>query len=202
MRKWTELIETEIPDDINLSYIVKFCSTTRSLYIKTADQLQRTVEFYEGEEDNRTFKKVTVIERGGKYYLPVNPDENISQANGGGSKMSGTTTWNAVRILQGPKKPRIDITDFTFANRKGSSDFSICPGYYLFRPLILGQSIGVDVPYAYGADCLKQDAVSQASLIGTAFKFVEIFEKSFAVGHANIYGNAGSAKERSKNWAK
>ena len=202
MRKWTELIETEIPDGIDLSYIVKYFSTTRSLYIKTADQIERAVEFYDGEEDNRIFKKVAVIERGGKYYLPVVPNENISQANGGGSKMSGTTTWNAVRILQGPKKPRIDITDFTFANRKGSSDFSICPGYYLFRPLILGQSIGVDVPYAYGADCLKQDAVSQASLIGTAFKFVEIFEKSFAVGHANIYGNAGSAKERSKNWAK
>ena len=130
LKKWTELLETELPDGINLSYIAKFCSTTRSLYIETADQLERTLEFYEGEEDNRTFKKVTVIERDGKYYLPLNPDENISQANGGGSKMSGTTTWNAVRILQGPKKPRIDITDFTFAKRKGSSDFSIRPGYY------------------------------------------------------------------------
>ena len=125
MRKWIDLLETELPGCINLSYIVKFCTTTRSLYIETADQLERTVEFYEGEGDSRTIKKVNVIDRGGKYYLPLNPDENISQANGGSGKMSGTTTWNAVRILQGPKKPQIDITDFTFANRKGSSDFII-----------------------------------------------------------------------------
>ena len=124
MRKWTELIETEIPDDINLSYIVKFCSTTRSLYIETADQIERAVEFYDGEENDRVFKKVTVIERGGKYYLHVDPSENISQANGSDDKthkMPGTTTWNAVRIIQGPERPQIDITDFTFANRKGSS---------------------------------------------------------------------------------
>ena len=125
MRKWTELIETEIPDEINLSYIVKFCSTTRSLYIEAADQIERTVEFYEGEEDGRVFKKVTVIERGGKYYLPVDSSENISQANGSvdqTNKKPGTTTWNAVRIIQGPERAQIDITDFTFANRKGSSD--------------------------------------------------------------------------------
>ena len=78
-----------MPDGINLSYIVKFCSTTRSLYIETADQLERTVEFYEGEECNRTFKKVTVIERGGKYYLPVDSNENISQANG---------SWDKIRM--------------------------------------------------------------------------------------------------------
>ena len=125
MRKWTELIETEIPDDINLSYIVKYCSTTRSLYIETADQIERVVEFYDGEEDNRVFKKVTVIERGGKYYQLVDPNENISKANGSADnigKRRGTTTWNAVRIIQGPVRPQIDITDFTFANRKGSSD--------------------------------------------------------------------------------
>ena len=40
-------------------------------------------------------------------------------------KMPGTTTWNAVRIVQGPTKPQIDITDFTYANREGSSDFDI-----------------------------------------------------------------------------
>ena len=128
MRKWTELIETEIPDDINLSYIVKFCSTTRSLYIETADQIERAVEFYEGEGDNRVFKKETVIERGGKYYLPVKTSENISQANGSDDKTHkkpGTTTWNAVRILQGPARPQIDITDFTFANRKGTSDVRV-----------------------------------------------------------------------------
>ena len=55
----------------------------------------------------------------------------------------------------------------------------------------------MDVPYAYGADCLKQDAVSKASLIGTVFKFVETFKNSFAVGHADISENAGSAQERS-----
>ena len=128
MRKWTELIETEIPDGINLSYIVKYCSTTRSLYIETADQIERTVEFYDGEEDNRVFKKVTVTERGGKYYLPVDPNENISKANGSADnigKKPGTTTWNAVRIIQGPERPQIDITDFTFANREGSSDVRV-----------------------------------------------------------------------------
>ena len=128
MRKWTELIETEIPDGINPSYIAKYCSTTRSLYIETADQIERIVEFYEGEGDNRVFKKETVIERGGKYYLPVAPSENISQANGNADKIGkipGTTTWNAVRIIQGPVRPQIDITDFTFAKRKEFSDFSV-----------------------------------------------------------------------------
>ena len=128
MRKWTELIETEIPDGMNLSYIVKYCSTTRSLYIETADQIERVVEFYDGEENDRVFKKVTVIERGGKYYLPVDPSENISKANGSVDqthKKPGTTTWNAVRIIQGPGHPQIDITDFTFANRKELSDFRI-----------------------------------------------------------------------------
>ena len=127
MRKWTELIETEIPDGINPSYIAKYCSTTRSLYIETADRLERDVEFYYGEEDNRVFKTVTVIERGGKYYLPLNPTENISQANGSvnNDKMPGTTTWSAVRIIQGPRRPKIDITDFTFANRKELSDFRV-----------------------------------------------------------------------------
>ena len=73
------------------------------------------------------FKKVTVIARDGKYYLPVDPTQNISQANGSWDKvhkMPGTTTWSAVRIIQGPSKPQIDITDFTYANRKGSSDFN------------------------------------------------------------------------------
>jgi len=127
LRKWTELIETEIPDGINLSYIVKYCSTTRSLYIETADQIERIVEFYDGEEDDRVFKKVAVIERGGKYFLPVDRSENISQANGSADnyKMPGTTTWNAVRIIQGPGHPQIDITDFTFANRKELSDYRI-----------------------------------------------------------------------------
>ena len=128
MKKWTELLEMELPDGINLSYIVKFCSTTRSLYIETADELERVVEFYDGEEDDRTIKKVTVIERDGKYYLPVDQTENISQANGNAgetTKMRGTTTWNAVRIIQGPGNPQIDITDFTYANRKGPSDLNI-----------------------------------------------------------------------------
>ena len=118
----------QLPDGINLSYIVKFCSTTRSLYIETADEIERTVEFYDGEEDYRTFKKVTVIERDGKYYLPVDPTKNISKANGSEdktNKMPGTTTWNAVRIIQGPANPQIDITDFTYANRKGPSDLNI-----------------------------------------------------------------------------
>ena len=60
----------------------------------------------------------------------------------------------------------------------------------------------MDVPFAYGADCLKQDAVSKASLIGTVFKFTMDFENSFAVGHADIAGNDGSAEERSKNQQK
>ena len=113
---------------MNLSYIVKYCSTTRSLYIETADQIERAVEFYDGKEDNRVFKKVTVIDRGGKYYLPVEPSENISQANGSvdkTEKMPGTTTWNAVRIIQGARRPKIDITDFTFANRKELSDLRV-----------------------------------------------------------------------------
>ena len=85
------------------------------------------MEFYDGEENDRVFKKVTVIERGGKYYLPVDPSENISQANGSAdnNKMPGTTTWNAVRIIQGARRPKIDITDFTFANRKELSDLCV-----------------------------------------------------------------------------
>ena len=67
-----------------------------------------------------------------------------------------------------------------------------------FCRVILDQSVGVDVPFAYGADCLQQDAVSKASLIGTVFKFTNDFENSFAIGHADISGNDGSAEERFK----
>ena len=56
----------------------------------------------------------------------------------------------------------------------------------------------MNVPFAYGADCLEQDAASKASLIGTVFKFTNDFENSFAVGHADISENAGSATERFK----
>ena len=57
------------------------------------------------------------------------------------------------------------------------------------------ESVGADVPYAYGADCLSQDAVSKASLIGTDFKFTKDFKNSFAVGYSS---NIGSAQERSQ----
>ena len=57
----------------------------------------------------------------------------------------------------------------------------------------------MNVPYAYGADCLKEDAVSKASLIGTVFKFTADFENSFAVGHPDIASNTGSAEERFHN---
>ena len=61
-----------------------------------------------------------VRDRHGKYYLPVDKNKNISKTNGGGSKKRGTTTWDAVRILQGPNNPQIDITEFTFATSKGT----------------------------------------------------------------------------------
>ena len=68
--------------------------------------------------------------------------------------------------------------------------------------MIPANSVGVNVPYAYGADCLQQDAVSKASLIGTVFKFTQDFENSFAVGHSDISGNTGNAEEGSKNHSK
>ena len=57
------------------------------------------------------------------------------------------------------------------------------------------ESVGADVPFAYGADCLSQDAVSKASLIGTDFKFTNDFKNSFAVGYPS---NIGSAQEQSQ----
>ena len=51
-----------------------------------------------------------------------------------------------------------------------------------------------------GADCLKQDAVSKASLIGTVFKFTSDFENSFAFNPLPF--NTGSAEEGFKNHLK
>ena len=109
-----------MPDGVNLSNISKYCSTTRSLYIETSSDIRITV--YEGDEDNRVFRHIKVFECCGKYYLPVNSDENISQANGhkdGELKIPGTTTWEAVRVIQGSESVLLDINDFTFATSKG-----------------------------------------------------------------------------------
>jgi len=56
------------------------------------------VEFYHGEYSCPT--SVHVYQ--GKYYLPLIPSANISKANGGAGtgKLKGTTTWNAIRIIQ------------------------------------------------------------------------------------------------------
>ena len=89
--------------------------------------MKRTIEFYEGEESNRIYKQVAVRERHGKYYLDIR-NKNYSRANGGTPpngdvKNPGYTRWDAVRILQGPNSALIDITDFTFAESKGQSNF-------------------------------------------------------------------------------
>ena len=67
-----------------------------------------------------------VRNRHGKYYLPVDKSKNFSRTNGSvgnqAGKKPGFTTWNAVRILQGPWNPQIDITDFTFATSMGIYD--------------------------------------------------------------------------------
>ena len=63
------------------------------------------------------------------------------------------------------------------------------------KSIIPFESVGADVPFAYGADCLSQDAVSKASLIGTDFKFTNDFKNSFAVGYPS---NIGSAQEQSQ----
>ena len=119
-------METTLPDGVNLSNISKYCSNTRSLYIETSADIRITV--YEGEEDDRVFRHIKVFECCGKYYLPVNSDENISQANGHEDKVHkipGTTTWEAVRIIQGSDSVRIDINDFTFATSKGFNPSSV-----------------------------------------------------------------------------
>ena len=89
--------------------------------------------FYEGVGPSRIFKHVRVLEHCGKYYLPVDSAENVSQANGSkllpsylqllsindeNEKIPGTTTWEAVRIIQGPANVQIDITDFAFSTSK------------------------------------------------------------------------------------
>ena len=66
--------------------------------------------------------------------------------------------------------------------------------------MIPAESVGVNVPYAYGADCLQRDAVSKASLIGTVFKFTADFENSFAFNPVAV--NTGSAQEGFKNHSK
>ena len=61
-------------------------------------------------------------------------------------------------------------------------------------PRISYHSKGADVPYGYAADCLGEEALSTANLVGTDFKFVEDFENSFSVGYPDF--NTGSAQER------
>ena len=106
---------------MDLWHVTKYCSTTRSLYLETADWLDTSVEFY-GVNDIK--KNIMVRNRHGKYYLPVDKNKNFSRANGSvgnqAGKKPGFTTWAAVRIMQGPNNPRIDITDFTFATSKGT----------------------------------------------------------------------------------
>ena len=119
MRKWKELLETQLPDNVYLPNIVSFCTTTRSLFIRSGIQLSKEVEFYEDGKGERKYKTVTVKQRNRKYYRYVKPDSNISQASGGHTKIAGMTTWKFIRIIQGPTSPLIDITDFTYANRKG-----------------------------------------------------------------------------------
>ena len=47
VRQWQKLLETEFPNGLNLSNVVKFCSTTRFLYIETAPSSYKYVEFYQ-----------------------------------------------------------------------------------------------------------------------------------------------------------
>ena len=44
VKRWTELLEAELPNGVDLHHVGKFCSTTRSLYIKTNEWLDRTRE--------------------------------------------------------------------------------------------------------------------------------------------------------------
>ena len=121
VRRWKELLKDELPDGVDLWHVTKYCSTTRSLYLETADWLDKSVEFY---GVNYIKKNIMVRNRHGKYYLPVDKNKNFSRANGSvgnqAGKKPGFTTWAAVRIMQGPNNPRIDITDFTFATSKGT----------------------------------------------------------------------------------
>ena len=124
MKHWQNLIETDLPNDVDLSSIVKFCATTRSLFIETIASEEhhqanirtyKNVQFsYEGK-----FEDAMVIVRDRKYFLPVNPEENVSVAGKSASHIkgkAGETTWKAVRIKQGQNGPIIDINDFTYAN--------------------------------------------------------------------------------------
>ena len=46
VRRWKELLKDELPDGVDLWHVTKYCSTTRSLYLETADWLDKSVEFY------------------------------------------------------------------------------------------------------------------------------------------------------------
>ena len=116
MKQWKKLLETELPSDINLSKILKFCATTRFLYIETAP-IFKDVEFYQGGD----IEEISVIVQNEKYFLPVDSEENLSWARAPSNQLptrpTGKTKWNAVRIAHGQYRPQIDITDFTFAKR-------------------------------------------------------------------------------------
>ena len=114
MREWQKLLETEFPTGLNLLNVVKYCSTTRFLFIETAPMHHQYVKFYEGDK----MQKQLVFIQDGKYYLPVNPEENVSIAGNAPHWINtdpGRTTWEAVRIVQGPNSPQIHITDFTYS---------------------------------------------------------------------------------------
>ena len=116
MKQWKKLLETELPRDINLSKILKFCATTRFLYIETAPTF-KNVEFYQGGY----IEEISVIVQNEKYFLPVDSEENLSWARAPSNQLprrpTGKTKWRAVRIAHGQYRPQIDITDFTFAKR-------------------------------------------------------------------------------------
>ena len=114
MKYWQKLFETELPSDLNLLNIVKFCATTRYLFVETAPTL-KNVKFYHAGK----LEEVSVIVRNEKYFLPVNPEENVSVAGKSAywvKGKAGETTWKAVRIKQGDNGPLIDINDFTYAD--------------------------------------------------------------------------------------
>ena len=99
---------------MNLPNIVKFCATTRYLFVETAPTFKNVKFYHEGK-----LEEVSVIVRNEKYFLPVNPEENVSVAEKSASWVkgkAGETTWNAVRIKQGQNGPLIDINDFTYAD--------------------------------------------------------------------------------------
>ena len=113
MKYWQKLFETELPSDLNLLNIVKFCATTRYLFVETAPTL-KNVKFYHAGK----LEEVSVIVRNEKYFLPVNPEENVSVAGESEPWINaspGETSWDAVRIKHGQNGPLIDITDFTYA---------------------------------------------------------------------------------------